>query len=160
MMRINAILLVGVPACGKTTWANEYVKENPNTMISERDNIRLNIQQIRGIVAPSATRVDFSMWDKKDEEFVTKLQRDQLKTWALERKDVIISDTNINIKFRNDMMNFLHNCGYETSLKYMDVPLEVALERDRNRPFPVGDDVIRRMYDTLQEELKTIAESS
>jgi predicted kinase len=37
------ILTLGLPASGKTTWANQYVAENPNTVIVCRDDIRAEL---------------------------------------------------------------------------------------------------------------------
>ena len=36
----NFIMLVGLPAVGKDTWANEYIKKHPNTVIHSSDDIR------------------------------------------------------------------------------------------------------------------------
>ena len=37
------IMLSAVPASGKTTWANEYKKNNPNTYIVNSDDIRMEV---------------------------------------------------------------------------------------------------------------------
>ena len=37
------IMLSAFPACGKSTWANAYKKEHPNTFILNSDDIRMEI---------------------------------------------------------------------------------------------------------------------
>ena len=43
MNRPSLILLVGIPGSGKTTYAEKYIKENPNAVHLSSDKIRAEL---------------------------------------------------------------------------------------------------------------------
>ena len=139
---MKAILTVGVSASGKTTWAEQFVKENEWWVNINRDDIRFTILGER----------DWSKWDWKNEKRVTTVQEQLIFDAAIEEKNIIISDTNLNKKFREQMIQKLEEKGYTVTLKMFPVSFEEAVKRDAQRANGVGYSVIAKQYDQWGEE--------
>ena len=138
---MEVILTIGIPASGKTTWARNYAKDDPNTVIVSRDDIR----------AAHGFTYDLPKEQiAKNEAFVTKVQHNQIEAALQDGMNVIVADTNINSKFRNKLIKFCHEHGADVVLIPFPIPLDEAIVRDNKRPDRVGADVIVRMYNDLQ----------
>lgn len=129
-------LTVGIPASGKTTWAVERVKNNDNLAIVSRDDIRIMQGLKHG----------------ENENLVTVVHRAMIEGLLLEGKDVIVADTNINPKFRRQLIKFCHEHGADVELVPFPISLDTAIIRDANRPDTVGADVVSRMHQQFSEQ--------
>lgn len=144
---MKAIFTVGVSACGKTTWAEQqegFVNIN-------RDDIRFEI--IMGGVR------DFTKYkfNGTNEKRVTEIQRQEIANAISEKKDIIISDTNLNPKNYDRWVDMLDEAGYEIEFKRFDITLNEAIMRDARRANPVGYSVIARQmeqYNALFHHIK------
>lgn len=94
------IVTRGLPASGKTTWANNFIKEN-------KDYINLNRDDFRKMLYG-----DNYKYTKQREKFVTDLQMTSLLEAIKQNKNVIISDTNLNDKVFNTFKNLAKENGY------------------------------------------------
>ena len=128
----TAYLTVGVPASGKSTWARDNAADL-NAAIVCRDDIRLMQGLKHG----------------ENEDLVTKVAQATMEGLILENKDFIVADTNINKKFRNKLIKFLHQHGCDVEIVTFPISLDEAILRDANREAKVGADVIRRMHADL-----------
>lgn len=135
----TVFITVGVPASGKTTWARQFVKDNPNIVIACRDDIR-------------AAHGLFNYGDGAEEARITKIQRAQIEAALLENMDVIVADTNINKTFRNRLIKFAHQHGADVEVKAFPVSLDTAIYRDMSREKPVGPDVILKMHNQFKAQ--------
>lgn len=138
----TAYVTVGVPASGKSTWARENAVDL-NAAIVCRDDIRL----MQGL------------GHGQDEELVTKVAQATMEGLILEGKDFIVADTNINKKFRNKLIKFLHQHGCDVELILFSISLDEAILRDANREAKVGAAVIRRMHADLSGQFKELSEN-
>lgn len=136
---MKAILTCGISASGKTTWAEEYRKDT-NIMNINRDDIRFHLY-CNGVR-------DWSLYKftEEREKKVTEHQYSQIEAASALGVDVIISDTNINPKTTQSLTNYLKSKGYEVEIKWFDIDLIEALERDAKRPNGVGYKVITDQY--------------
>ena len=141
---MKAILTVGVSASGKTTWAEQFVKENEGWVNINRDDIRFTILGER----------DWSKWNWKNEKRVTTVQEQLIFDAAIEEKNIIISDTNLNKKFREQMIQKLEEKGYTVTLKMFPVSFEEAVKRDTQRANGVGYSVIAKQYEQWEEQFE------
>ena len=142
---MQAILTVGVSASGKSTWAEQFIAEQVNPRQwhnSNRDEIRWSLLGAE----------DWSKWDWKREKEVTQIQRNALAQAAFEGKNVIVSDTNLNQKFRNDLCEYLKSLGYGSiEEKMFPVGFEEACKRDTARPNGVGYSVIAKQMEQMNK---------
>lgn len=136
----QVIILQGLPASGKSTWAKEQVEKHPNRYK------RINKDELR-------TMLDAGKYSTGNEDFVL-AARDVLITLALgEGKHVIVDDTNLHPKHEARIRSLVSSHNKATgdsvsvSVKNFPISLEDAIRRDLQRPNSVGERVIRKMYD-------------
>jgi predicted kinase len=141
MKKQKIILTRGLPASGKSTWAKELVK-NSNGKAK-----RVNKDDLREMI-------DSGVWSKTNEQLILNA-RDNLICTFIEggAETVIVDDTNFeekhfdNIKGLTDAFNNLGRHSISVEYKdFLDVSLDVCLERDSVRVKPVGEKVIKDMH--------------
>lgn len=137
----TVILTVGIPASGKTTWAREEARKNPNLTIVSRDDIR-----------------NAHGWESgQHEDRVTRIHRSQIEAALLDGLDVIVADTNLNPVFRNKLIKFIHEHGASVVIRPFHIELDVAILRDdRRTTHRVGADVILRFHKMMQEQAEEL----
>jgi len=132
---VRAILTVGIPACGKSTYAATLGARG--VLEVNRDALR---RQIGG--EPGVPRVEAA---------VTRLARRALAEAARSGRDVIVSDTNLTRRGRKDLVRYLRKLGYDrVEAHVLDVPLAECLARNAARPDRVPEPALRRMYDRFR----------
>jgi len=141
------ILTIGLPASGKSTWTDHEIQCRPDFVNVNRDDIRLMLQG----------RARYNKFSKWREALVSEIQTATAKQALLAGKSVIVSDTNLNPKFRNEWKLFANNFSVNyTKVEYKeklftDTHMGVCLERDKLREFPVGQNVIVGMFEKYQD---------
>ena len=135
MNRPTLILLVGVPGSGKTTYAEKYIEENPNTAHVSSDKIR---EELWG---SEATQGDnnkvFSLMQSRTIEALNNGQ------------SVVYDATNVT---RKDRLYIITLCPKFAKIECHIIwaPIETCIERDAARERTVGKEVIDRMLKRFQ----------
>jgi predicted kinase len=144
----NILLLKGLPASGKSTWAITEVKNNPNKYK------RINKDDLRAML-------DASYWSRSNEEFILKIQEHIISAALKNGKDIIIDDTNLDDKHFNRICLVAESSNRDITIseKYFPIDLNLAIERDSKRANPVTEKVIRGFYNRYIKN-KTISERS
>jgi predicted kinase len=128
----KVIILSGLPASGKTQWANEQIKQFPNRYKNIcKDNLR--------------KMFDNSFWSHKNEDFIVKVRNSLILMSVESGFDVIISDTNLNPD-HEIQIRLLVEGKAEVEIKFLDVDVNECIRRDVLRQNPVGEKVIMDMY--------------
>lgn len=138
---MNKIIITqGISASGKTYWAENFVKQNPNYVNINRDNIR-------GDLFCDGT-LDWSTYKftKAKEAKVTEIQDQLISEAVLASKSIIISDTNLNLKTLERFKKLPCLAEYQFEYKVFKVDLLEALQRDAQRINGVGYKVITKQY--------------
>lgn len=126
------IMLRGIPASGKSTWAREYVKKNPGTARVNKDDLRDMMHN--------------GKWSRSNEKAVLSA-RDNIVTAALkDGNDVIVDDTNLAEKHHAMLGSIADMHDAEFEIKDFGIGINEAIKRNWNRPKPVPEKVIRRMF--------------
>lgn len=130
----------GLPASGKSTWAQGvFDRLFPAVMWLERDRLR-----------------DAFFNTRRNKSYFTCGEHERSVTQAISYMllhakalgyDVICSDTNLNDKTFNGLLAQARNLGMDVEVNdsFLQVPIEECIRRDKDRAFPVGETVIRRM---------------
>lgn len=128
-MAKKLIMLKGLPASGKSTWAKE-----------QREAVRLNMDDFRMMLHDGV----FTKGREKITQGVYKAAVEE----AMETEvDVIVDNTHFHPKWENYYKELCPHYGYKFEIKdFTEVPLSKCLKRDRERAKPVGDKVIMDMY--------------
>lgn len=139
------VLCRGIQGSGKTTWAKQWVLEDPE------HRVRFNNDDIRNMLG--------KYWDTSREHLVSDIKRDFMVSAMEFGYDIVVDNMNFNPKEIEYYENLVDSTlGYMNcySLEYKDffIPLEVCIERDSKRENPIGEEVIRKTY----ERYKSIIE--
>lgn len=131
------VIMRGLPGCGKSTQAREWVEKYPNERAEvNRDAIRLMLG-------------GYTVGSHAQEAMVTKVQHQAIHDLLKAGVDVISSDTNLPAKFLRELYRIAYSVGAEVTVHDMtDVPIGTVLERNKNRKDkePVPTAVIMKMY--------------
>lgn len=132
-----AYITIGVSASGKTTWAKQLTSK-PGWVNINRDDIRF------GLIGCE----DWSKWNfsKENENKVTEIHVNSIEQAAKAKKNIVVSDTNINFNTRDSIARKLLIMGYSVRFVWFDIPLDEALKRNSARTNPVKPSVIDNQY--------------
>lgn len=143
---LKVIITRGLPASGKSTYALQWVKEDPdNRVMIEKDAIRKDGRLFK----------DGVYVHKRGDEGIVIKERDRLIHKALQAgKSVVSSDTNLVQKHVAQISAIARKYSAKVEIvSFLDVPLKDLIERDLERKDSVGEQVIRRMF---HEQVKTL----
>lgn len=130
-MQRKVIMLRGLPGSGKSTWAKQYLIDHPGSVRVCKDDLRSMLHN--------------GYHSKRREAFVCRV-RDAIIESALDAgHDCVIDDTNFWAGHLQRIERIAHLYDALVEVKAFDVPVEVCVERDRQRENQVGDRVIRDM---------------
>lgn len=135
-----ALITVGLPGSGKSKWASLYCQRNPYTRRLERDWIRASVGCL-----------PFGNLEQESE--VTEIWNRHLDHFIRRGEDIVISDTNLNTDRLKTLCCKLVGRGYTVALvDFTHVPVDICLERDRNRKHTVGEEVINKFGDQVSTD--------
>lgn len=129
----KVLVLVGLPASGKSTFATNLLLSEPGRWVrSNKDSLR---EMAHG-----------SYWTPANEKFILQL-RDTIILRGLEAgKNVIVDDTNFGRHIDHIKELVKGKATVEINDSFLKVPVEECIKRDLKRPNSVGKDVIMKMY--------------
>lgn len=146
-MKKHLIVMMGIPASGKSYLTNIIMAENPNTLVVSRDAIRFNLLEEGDDY--------FKYEDKVIDTFYRTIQEGLLD----DKHDTIVADaTHVTIRSRFDLWNHIDIPeGTEVSGYWIDCNIEKAIFRNKERKGRacVPEKVIRNMSKVAKEPLNT-----
>ena len=149
----DLILMMGVSGSGKSTYAKKFMKDTD--IYISRDEIRFSL-----------VKEDEPYFSKEKEVFKTFIEN--IDNALLKAEKYVIADaTHLNSSSRQKVLTKLKNKPENIYVFFINVPLEVALERNSQRTgrAVVPENVIKEMYNSIQipilndnEKIKGIVE--
>jgi predicted kinase len=140
---MKAILTIGISGSGKSYFASQL----SNITRIERDLMR---QQILQETTPEFNPESSNMWRywnfKTGEKEVTKRINKLIDECSKNKQDIIVSDTNLSKRTRNNLIKYLEDRNYQVELKYFPVDYSLAVKRDRTRQHSVGESVLKSQW--------------
>lgn len=135
----------GLPASGKTTFATNWITEDPdNRARVNRDSFRAMFHGHRGVHNQTVT-----------EPLITKLAYDAARTYLRAGVSVIVDDTNLRQRTAREWATLAKITGAELVVHdFTRVPLEECKRRNHQRENPVPVEVIDRMHTKYLAALK------
>ena len=112
------IILVGIPASGKSTLAKQLQQQCEDSVVISKDNIR----------------EQYSIQWGQQQDFVSK-QENQLLMNAINenKKVIIIDDSNLKKETRDKLKQIATQHGYETETIFMNTKLDEFIKRNKQR---------------------------
>lgn len=101
-------LTVGLPGCGKTTWANEAVRT------AKSKTVIVNMDDIRETMSGSHKNYKFN---SENEKYVQTVQCHAAYEAVQKKWNIIVADTNLNPKIREKWVAFAKEHGYTVQYK-------------------------------------------
>jgi len=133
-------MLRGVPGSGKSTWAKEFIKNNPGYVRTNNDEIRLEMFN--------------RVFDKNDTKAVDAERNRVIKETLDNGLSIVIDNTNLSPKREDEYKTLAKKYGAEFKIQcFMHVPLRDCLANNYKRPNPVGEKIIKDMYRQFVEPL-------
>lgn len=129
---MKVLILRGLPASGKSTYAKELVAKDHNWVRVNKDDLR--------------AMMNGGVFSRKLEEQIIITERELAENALKIGKSVVIDDTNFNLTHERYFRQLARYYKAEFEVKFFDTPLEECIKRDNKRPNGVGETVIRRMY--------------
>ena len=135
------MILIGISASGKSSWATSYVHSHNDTVIISRDSIRTMLWG----------KYNSSYYDhprlNEREQSVTTFELNLIQFSLDQCKSVIIDDTNLLLSTINTFVKTFSN--YDISFKLFEIDLSTAVDRDNSRDRIVGSNVIKNQFQNL-----------
>ena len=148
MEKKKLILTRGIQGSGKTTWARQWIEEDP------KNRVRINNDDIRNMLG--------KYWVVEREPLVSEMKQ-YLTQAAMDRGyDIVIDNMNLNpkeVKFWEKVVELNNEDpdGYKYEIEFKDffIPLEECIRRDAMRPNPIGEKVIRETWKRYKHFIQT-----
>lgn len=128
------IILQGLPASGKSTWAKEQVEKGQGKIK------RVNKDDLREMI-------DCGQWSRENERFVLSVRDFVVRNALVAGLDVIVDDTNFAEEHINRMKSIAEDIEAEVEVKFFECDVHECIKRDSQRVKSVGKKVIMGMYD-------------
>jgi predicted kinase len=133
---LKILILIGVPASGKSTWAKDYVRRNEGWVRVSRDEFRLMLKNAQ-------------VCEPKIEDLITTLINGVIRKALMKKLNVIIDNTNLRVRYINQFIDEFKDVA-DIDYRVFDISLDKAIERDEQREMKVGTGVIKKMYNDFK----------
>lgn len=138
---MKLVMLKGLPASGKSTYAKELVKQGYK---------RVNKDDLRAMI-------DDGKWSEINEKNIRDMELHLVVEQLNKGKNVVVDST--NFAYEDYWQHIAEKAGAEFEVKFFDVPVQECIERDARRgDKSVGKKVILGMYNKyLHKEPEKVA---
>ena len=141
------IMTIGMSGSGKTTWAEQYAKENENVINVNRDDTRVAL-----FLDGDLSRYNEYEFNHENEKLVTSVCFDKIKIGLSAGKTVIVSDTNLNKKVRRRLSRIAVDYLAPLEVKVFEVDLQTCLDRQYKRTVQIPEYVIRDQFQRMCDQ--------
>jgi len=134
------LILRGIPGCGKSTFASQWLREGELRARVNRDDIRMQ---------------HFGKEVGVDEGMVTEIEHAQVDMLLAAGYSVVVDDTNIRFQYIAAFVKIAAKRGVPVAVKQFDVDLATAYTRNAKRAAAGGRDVPEHVIEKMYKSLKS-----
>lgn len=128
----RVIILRGLPASGKTSWAKSWVTQAPGRVRVNRDDLRVMLY-------------GRPFLEHDGERLVTEVERGIARDALRAGWDVVVDDMNLRPRYVREWQRFARAHRADWEIYELEIPLDESVRRDEVRGSKVGVDAIRGM---------------
>ena len=140
------LILQGLPASGKSTYAVKWVNEDPE------HRLRINQDSIRRMFGKYLLEDKLQL--KKRESITSNITMELLKQCMFNQFDIVLDNMNLNTKVLGTIEDYVNYFNikfadlqtYNIEYKLFKEPLQTLIDRDSKRDISVGANVITNLY--------------
>lgn len=148
MNKKKLILCRGIQGSGKTTWARQWVEEDPE------NRVRINNDDLRNMLG--------KYWVTSRENLVSSIKENMAEEAISRGYDIVVDNMNLNPKEVLFWKRMIEDAnmdpdGYKYEIEFKDffISLEECIRRDAMRPNPIGEKVIRETWKRYKHFIQT-----
>lgn len=140
----KVIIMQGIQGSGKSTFAKNWVAEDPE------HRVRWNNDDMRNMFGP------YWIPEREKTHSLDAIKSAFISTYMKAGFDIVIDDMNLNpttVSVINNLVseyNKYYDVNYTTETHLMTTPIDVCIERDSKRPNPIGKKVIKDTFNRYQ----------
>jgi predicted kinase len=134
----SAVVLMGLPLAGKTTWIDQNI---------DGSFLRISADQIKEAHPDYAPDRAYEL-----HQYSVKVAEENLLRAAERQADMVVDSGSINNSYTKRLLGTLRRCGYHIKLVHIRTPLMVCLDRNeaRERKVPAEDIVGKSCRESTQ----------
>ena len=140
------LILQGLPASGKSTYAVKWVNEDPE------HRLRINQDSIRRMFGKYWLEDKLQL--KKRESITSNITMELLKQSMFNQFDIVLDNINLNTKVLGTIEDYVNYFNikfadlqtYNIEYKLFKEPLQTLIDRDSKRDISVGANIITSLY--------------
>ena len=148
MKKSKLILTVGIPNAGKSTWSQQYIRANPNT-------VRVNADRLREMLFaynPANIKEYWQESNLKNNESIVRFVCNKLTRSLLQNgTDVIVDNINLSKQQLKPYTDLEDPMDVNVFIKEFNTSLDRCIHRDRSRTRSVGRGYITEKYEQFQK---------
>ncbi len=134
---LKIIVLKGIPASSKTTWAKDFVSKDPLKWVRiSNDDLRASFNQ--------------SIWSKEYETLVKSTREFLIRECLKRNLNIVIDNTNVTSKHFDDVVKIAKSvnksCVIEEKCFYVELDQAIWRDSFRSGSAKVGEEVIKKFY--------------
>jgi predicted kinase len=133
MNKPQAVITVGIPGCGKSHFADTLVAQG---------FVNVNLDDCRALISGNAG-------NQACTPDAVKLHTSMIDVAIASAQDVVVSDTNLNIFFRDALIDKFQAAGFFVTVRVFHIAFDVCVVRNMSRARVVPMEAMHRMQLTL-----------
>lgn len=147
---LDVVLICGLQGAGKSHFARSYFNVNKRKRINRKE-IRRLLYEMTNFGEP--WKEDF--FSDHDEILVNHVERKIFEHLLQNRYPVLVDNTNVTAESRAPYVTAAKRLGKSVGVIFLDLPLKVCLERNREREDRLSESIITNLYATLELPTKS-----
>ena len=131
---IDLLLVCGLPGCGKSHFAGNYYRSGDRKRINRKE-IRSHLYEMTSF----GEQWHEDLFNEKDEHLVKHVERKLIEHFLQNNEKVLIDNVSVTAESRKTYTAIANRFNRSIGVIFLNPPLQVCRERNRNRPDPVPE---------------------